>query len=74
MWGHISSIPFPSLMGYTSIGVWEPQRILPGLFSELGAVSKPLITVTTTITVRSANFRSASIWLTSASIREDWLQ
>ena len=38
------------------------------------AVAKPLVTVTATVTVRSANFRSASISLKSASIREDRLQ
>ena len=38
------------------------------------AVSKPLVTVTATVTVRSANFRSASISLKSASIPEDQLQ
>ena len=41
---------------------------------EIKAVSKPLLTVTATVTVRSANFRSASIWLRLASIREDQLQ
>ena len=41
---------------------------------KFSAVSKPLVTVTATVTVRSANFRSASISLKSASIREDQLQ